>query len=736
MNENGNRQLITEFLFRFKVALANRRLYPPSSSLFLQSLDALYLPAAKLLEKDESLEINQYDREILVNGKAFRPAGLDQSRQEALFFIASLMGEMQIENITFHRGLEPEELKGFLTILSRHKYESRSGEEEFALEVKRSQISHITVNSRIYRPVEKKSSDQTLKDIIPLLDEVSQLHFPGASGKARDEIKSGIARKAGRLDTDSLVQKLKDENFRKEVVNKISSSIPPSRLKESLIRLGGIYKSLKEYPPQGLKSEELTAIKSLVNFILDSFKESDIAGEISGWFINGEMEDFISPPPGFSEKETSAAVLLAREIIEAGSHDLVQPQTAQKLPGLFKELKEEGQKEPAAELARKISEAVQSASLSIRSSAVELFNRLIPSMQSMPVNIAGPVFVVLREKLDTETDPELYRKISLILARRAGQDIRRKNYGNTRAAIKTVYAHTKNKLPNFVKRKKFAAEALEEIIRDGGDDTLIQDLRSGDLNLRKEALETLKELGEFMIPRLVKEIKNSPEFIHRQMIASILNGIGPGSCIYLSGEIEKESSTAKLIRMVQVLPSFTDSAFAFECLKKSLTHDDRRVRVEAVLTMPRIKLDKDKKGKELLRLLTDPDDLVRREVIKMLGEIRYGPALEPLMDIVSPGGILKRPHPDMIRQAACMALASIKDPRALKTLADIAGVSCWDKLKGEKDSMVKISAIQALKSFRGREAERALKKALKSKDAYVRDSARAALKDYGPEKVS
>ncbi len=129
-----------DFLRAFRAALTNLQLYPPTSSLIEQNVQKAFSQLKALLQKRDSLTISETEKRLLVNGERIEMKG-----KTYLTSLLNLFIEYDINSVTFHEGVTPEELKKFLLLFSKDK-------QEFEKELEKAKLTQIEVNEKLYVP--------------------------------------------------------------------------------------------------------------------------------------------------------------------------------------------------------------------------------------------------------------------------------------------------------------------------------------------------------------------------------------------------------------------------------------------------------------------------------------------------------------------------------------------------------------------------------------------------------
>ena len=134
-------------------AVKNVRLYPPASDSVVQSIDRLYHAISNFLADadEERLLLAESEKTFLIGDQPLKPA--DQEKSYVLS-ILNLLISYELKSISFERGLLREELSDFLNFFS-HKPESIKNEGGLAQMTARSNITHITLDEKVFVAVSK-----------------------------------------------------------------------------------------------------------------------------------------------------------------------------------------------------------------------------------------------------------------------------------------------------------------------------------------------------------------------------------------------------------------------------------------------------------------------------------------------------------------------------------------------------------------------------------------------------
>jgi HD-GYP domain-containing protein (c-di-GMP phosphodiesterase class II) len=151
----------------FAAAIAQRRIYPPDHPIASRGLTALSLHLERILAREEEWRLAVVDRRLLAGGRQV------EDRDESLAaFIADLEAR-GIETIAFRRGLDPEELRRFVSLMSvdPRSFAGTGFKERMAQEGIRSiEAGRLVLQDRAETEAERIARDQAGADISEAYD--------------------------------------------------------------------------------------------------------------------------------------------------------------------------------------------------------------------------------------------------------------------------------------------------------------------------------------------------------------------------------------------------------------------------------------------------------------------------------------------------------------------------------------------------------------------------------------
>ncbi len=142
--EEKDMEKVLSLLRSLRAALTNLQLYPPTSHIITETLELAYNALQQIFQIIPALTISETEKRLLINGQKIETKG--KSYLEALL---DMLIQLNIRSITFHSGLDKEELRGLLNLLNKLSTEKINLEEA----IDQAKLEHIAVNEKVYVPV-------------------------------------------------------------------------------------------------------------------------------------------------------------------------------------------------------------------------------------------------------------------------------------------------------------------------------------------------------------------------------------------------------------------------------------------------------------------------------------------------------------------------------------------------------------------------------------------------------
>jgi HEAT repeat protein len=246
--------------------------------------------------------------------------------------------------------------------------------------------------------------------------------------------------------------------------------------------------------------------------------------------------------------------------------------------------------------------------------------------------------------------------------------------------------------------------------------SLIQALKDDeDPNIRKETAEALGFIGDVKaILPLIQALKDDDDRVQEESMKALIK-IGVPSIDALAKVLNDRNNQVRK-HAVQALGEIKD-ARAVESLIQVFTDSDVDVLGDAVSALEKIGIAS---VESLIKALKDRDSQIRKLAVVALGEIRDARAVEPLIQVLSD-------NDSNVRGEAADALSKISDIRAVEPLIQVLS---------DNDSNVRGEAADALSKISDTRAVEPLIHVLSDNDSNVRCKAALALGEIRDAKAS
>ncbi len=143
-------RLAVQFVINIHAATVNMRLYPPKSSMVVDTLEQAKDTLEKILSEVKSLSVSFIEGRLLINGVQLEE--LDQQRAPIRSFI-DWMNERGISTLEFKRGVTADELRVALEVIGEMMVRPEIREDVDG-ELRRRNVKNVSVNRRVYVAVE------------------------------------------------------------------------------------------------------------------------------------------------------------------------------------------------------------------------------------------------------------------------------------------------------------------------------------------------------------------------------------------------------------------------------------------------------------------------------------------------------------------------------------------------------------------------------------------------------
>lgn len=247
----------TRMLKTLVLALRKLPLYPSGHRIIKTAINDPFRLLGQYLEKDKELTVGIKEDRILVEDKP-----LDTKEAWVTSFITDLK-KLDIQTITFYKGLSIEELENFLRVLSANPDQIKSEGSIQELLIKKD-ITHVKFDQVLYEKVtdevKKVSADDLKKVAEETLAAMEDQTEPEPEPDENQAIAGYIAGRIERLDLEPAEVKKKIENNAKEIATLVYKQIPGKKTEKKVLEL--LSQKLKKIG--GTETEAIKLTKELI----------------------------------------------------------------------------------------------------------------------------------------------------------------------------------------------------------------------------------------------------------------------------------------------------------------------------------------------------------------------------------------------------------------------------------------------------------------------------------------
>jgi len=305
------------------------------------------------------------------------------------------------------------------------------------------------------------------------------------------------------------------------------------------------------------------------------------------------------------------------------------------------------------------------------------------ALQSQWVELlSDPLLRILPE----EEDPDLLKKISLLLSRTTAHLIRFGDY--ERACRINTHLRLRRKQLQGSQHEQVRQEEIISIqeLDPKTQGILLEDMKSQNPSRLQLSTRFLDSLGPAALPILIEVIKKEDDLKLRQIASHLLGNLGPAAAKILRRELILEGFARERVRILDVIDNITQdlkTELAF-----ALGDESPEVRQAAFRLAER--LNNEDVMSLLLDYATQEDQSMAVFAIKSLGKLKSTGVVDALVSLMNSTKDTER----LI--ACCRVLGRIGDPAGIEPLAKIMAPGGFFSFRKKKNTRVRATAAFAL----------------------------------------
>ena len=734
-------------------SVRNIKLYPSGSSAILDATKQLKETIDKILTDNERLNITQIEKTLMVNGE---PLDVNEFKSISENFV-KFLSRMELTGIAFYRGLREKELTVMLESLSRiskeitdrHFWKHFSRENRlFHIEFK--QVRYTTMKEAEKGTKHQKIGQENVK-VAPMLDSAELLAIGFKELDEEDLIQlPQVIRclltsanniklyppesKAVSYSIDELHEALHDILVRRPafILSQIGEGLFVNGTKIDTADFKTMADSFLKFMERiGLSS--LTFLKNISTQELKTF--ISVLGQSMDDELNSEFWQL------FARKQKLSGILfdqhlygILEEQVGIGSNYKVTmdepiskafqvnqglvPITEAFIESIMQQLHDhflKGEEKKSRQLVDQLFHGFADQTPLIRTKVINACDGLLKdldfALQSKWVELlSDPLLRILQE----EKDPDLLKKISLLLSRTTAHLIR---FGDYERACR-IYTHLR------LRRKQLQGSQHEQVrqeeiisIQELDPKTqgiLLEDMKSQDPSRLQLSTRLLDSLGPAALPILIEVIKKEDDLKLRQIASHLLGNLGPEATKILRRELILEGYARERVRILDVIDNVTQNLKTE--LAFALGDESPEVRQAAFRLAER--LNNEDVTSLLLDYANQEDQSMAVFAIKSLGKLKRTGVVEALVSMMDSTQDSER----LI--ACCRVLGQIADPASIESLANIITPGVFFTFRKRKNALVRATAAFALTQIDHPKVAEVLALYVEDRDPRVRQIAR------------
>jgi len=726
-------------LIIMNTAIKNVRLYPPTSATIANTIEKLHLIFLELLEQEAPIIFAESEKNILICGKLLEQKDQERSPVTALLNILLNFG---IRSISFDRGLEKEELRAFMELLSK-KPDVVRNEGDLPKIIAGKNIRHIYLDQKVYVSMDKDQEIISSLDIKD--DEITQFLMSAHPELTSDPqklqemmknpewilqtFKDGLAQimaQKGTLSNQQLSEKLKNLL---SLVDKVTSPLEQKDRDNISQDIGKTIATMDNDIIQELSSQEIEqlfggmllqyimfsalnevkqedkSVESNISTASTSEGDSNSAGEAgqentdnqgsgSGDTAGSEKIDYQQQLLNLKEK------LLSR--LKDNSRPFMDAPLLLVLPKIIEQLVAQKEQETMEKIISRLMADLLNEDADVRAQAskglTEIIESFSPDRQSELIErLSGQLIDWI--KLETVVTLD-YRKICRSLQKLL-QDFIRQGRFTESIPIMDVFndIHSRILEKNDAIRD-ISSEIIQNLASEEYLSILFKELHTNERNKRDEASQILIRFGDVILDHLLDIVQEASDSKERINVLHLIIDMGQKAIPAIKDRINNKKAAWHYLRNMAYLLGHIGNETDAHLLQPLLLHKNERVRSEALKSISQI--GGKKRGSLLLSVLPDADDQFKINIIEALGNAKCAEAVPNLLGLLKKRSLIASQSQNDLQEKICIALGLIGSPEAIPTLSEIAESKSFLRIRTYPEK-VKHAAGRALKSIKIRQ---------------------------------
>ncbi|MFO7665334.1 MAG: HEAT repeat domain-containing protein [Desulfobacterales bacterium] len=709
------RQKALDALVILNTAIKNVRLYPPSSSNIISTIERLDQAFQEILALEHPVIFAELEKIILICGNPLNQK--DQEKTQVAAFLNILLG-FGLKSISFEKGLEKAELAAFTEILSR-KPDLIKSEGGLARVLAENNITHIYTDQKVYMAVHKDSKTMPALDISnDLFARFFMSTHPGQSadpGKLKEMVK----------DPEWLSQ-----SFHAGLIQLMvqKGTLPDIQITEKLGNMIGLLDkvsgSLEQEERESISKrigEDIVKADPGIASGLTTQKMEHLFGGMFTQYLIGKLEDIKyagakksgdGTAPGKIKTTSGETVLKTRLIqiseklcrsLKENEKTLFDEPLMSALPKIIGQLIAQKEHEAMKKVISNLIDKLFSKNAEVRARAAKILTDIIESLpQGRKTEIIESASGRLIEwiKIETSVTPA-YKTICKYLQSTIQGFISQHRYAETIQFLDILNDINSGMLEKNDSIREICAQLISNLATEENITLLFKEFHTNEHDKKDEAGKILSRFGDITLKCMLDNLMESSDGNERVRIMQLIIGTGQRAIPLVMERIRENVPWYYLRNIAYILGQIGNEESA-EALQPFLHHENERLRLEALKSISRT--GGNRRGRLLIAALNSTDEKFKLSVIEALGNAKASDIVPDLMNILKTRPFVTTAARILMEENICAALGAIGSTEAIPVLSEIAETKSFFTISTYPEK-VKVAAARALESIRKKQAE-------------------------------
>jgi HEAT repeat protein len=720
-------ETINHLVKTFRLAIANLKIYPATSQVVEVTLDTLYRIISTILEKSNSLTLSRLSDKLLVNNSEPEVKEV----QLAAGAIVKIFETLNIQSMTFKKGLTKEELTTLLNDLLRKKKADFPPYTNIAFD-QTVYVATIKGEEKVVKITETINSSGgdivgLIKSIRESYDIIDQTSDPNTQEQLQNHLASELAKQDSATLRDIFDRPLPPKLEASGIKKRLLSSLSKDKIHDIFGEISTWYEEIRK-----IEGSDFSAVEQLEK--LKGFIHSVLMAPAAKEFPRQFFEDLLRKglisgiPEWFSAKsEKPTTIFEVERLLEKPPAELLEKETRDTLPQLIERLCKIDYNDFILKLVEKLTENLKNNMANIRLLTAQSLADICEILSSNgKEKVLKYIEAPMIGAITKETSNDIYFYLAGILKKRIFQNLLNNDYDSAIQIIELLRQHTDEEIMSNHEIRSTAASALSKLLPDIIE-VLISDLKSDNDKKKLGSMQIFLKFGQQSIDALIKIIKETDDIRSRRLVAEVLKNMGEPAKKRFTDELNLGLTSQEIKRIIEVLNVIGDDKIV-EHLAILLRYPDAEVKKEIMRFLSSIKTNQAKAL--LIEQLKDEDFIVVSEAARLLTEMKCVEAVQLLIEMLN-----SAKTPLKLQEEICIFLGMLGDYRAVPSLISKLRkkIHFWNTNSTELER-VRMRCAWSLRKFSGSEVTAALESAAKDAQNSVALTAKESLQLLGNAK--